>query len=160
MEAVAVPSRRVDTIFDELEAIERQVATRAYELFERRGCRMGHALDDWLAAEQDETWTPAVDLRERDDAYVVKAAVAGVEPDQLDVRVTPDDLLIEADIHHEHAEKERVLACEFAHGKLFKRIHYPQHVDPDKVEATLKNGLLTVTAPITRAARPVEVKEG
>ncbi len=158
MDAVTVPSRRVKTILDELDAMQRRVATRAFELFHRRGSGLGHELDDWLTAEQEETWTPPIDLREVDGQFVLKAAIAGVEPNQIDVRVTPDDLLIEADVHHEHVRPmEKVVVCEFAHGKLFRRVHFPQHVDPDKVQATLKNGLLTVMAPIAEPSRAVEI---
>jgi HSP20 family protein len=157
MDAVTVTSRRVKTILDELDAMQRRVATRAFELFQGRGSG-GHELDDWLAAEQEETWTPPIDLREVDRQFVLKAAIAGVEPNQVDVRVTRDDVLIEADVHHEHARpKEKVVVCEFAHGKLFRRIHFPQHVNPDKVEATLKHGLLTVTAPIVEPSQAVEI---
>lgn len=161
MDAILVPWRRVDTIFDELDAVERQVAARAHDLFERRGGTWGHELEDWLEAEREETWVPPIDLREQESELVLKAAIAGVTPDQLDLRVTPDDLLIEAEVHHEHKPGEQTVhVCEFAHGKLFRRVHFPRPVDPDKVQATFKDGLLTVTAPIREKARPVEIREG
>jgi HSP20 family protein len=158
MDAIVVPWRRVDSILDKVDALERQIAARAYELFERRGGASGRELDDWLVAENLERWTPALALYEQANRFIVKVAIAGVEPEQLDVRVTPDDLLIEADVRHEHGpDKGAVRICEFAPGTLFRRVHFPQRVDPDKVRATLRHGLLLVTAPIAHDARPVEV---
>jgi len=159
-EAIVVPSHRVDTIADELESLRRQVTTRAYDLFERRGGAAGRELDDWLSAER-ETWTPAVALYERDGQFIFQAAVPGVEPDRLDLRVTPDELLIEADVHHEHgADKGTVYLCEFAPGRLVRRVVFPQRIDAARVQATLTHGLLKVTAPLASSSRAVEIGEG
>jgi HSP20 family molecular chaperone IbpA len=149
------------TLLDELQRTHKHIAERAYEIFRSRGAAIGAALDDWLAAERLSVWKPAVEMTEKDNALVIEAAVAGVDPSAIDVQVTPDTLLIKADVtHRHHDDREKVHICEFQPGQLFRAIPLPKEVNADAVVATYRNGLLTVTAPIAAASRPhpVEVR--
>ena len=66
---------------------------------------------------------------------------------------------MKADLHHEHKEKKGdVYACEFASGNLFRSIHLPKKIDPDKVKAEFKNGMLSLKAPVAEEARAKKVK--
>lgn len=68
--------------------------------------------------------------------------------------MTPEDILVKAEVHHEHKEKKgEVYACEFASGSLFRWIHLPKRINPDKVKAEFKNGMLTMKAPVAQEAR-------
>jgi HSP20 family molecular chaperone IbpA len=82
----------------------------------------------------------------------VRAAVAGVDPKDLAVTVTSDDLLIKGNGAHEHrAEMGTVHRCEFSGGTLFRSVHFPAPIVPEKVVAECRNGLLTITAPISQS---------
>jgi HSP20 family protein len=84
--------------------------------------------------------------------------LAGVEPAHLGVRVTPNDLLITADVNHDHEKKAgKPLLCEFAPGPVFRSYRFPHAIDTQKVKADYRNGLLKVTAPLAKGAR-VEVR--
>jgi HSP20 family molecular chaperone IbpA len=74
--------------------------------------------------------------------------------------VTPEDVLIRADVDHEHsAEEGTVHVCEFNGGKLFRSIHFPEKIDPDSVKAEYRNGLLVLKAAIAkRAPQKVDIK--
>ena len=110
-----------------------------------------------LAAERELVWKPAVELRQKDGQFEVLAATPGVEAKDLDVQITPEDLLITADIHHEHtAEEGAVQLCEFKAGKLFRSVHFPEKIDPESVKAEYRNGMLRLTAAVAKAA-PTEV---
>ena len=54
-------------------------------------------------------------------------------------------------------DKGEVHTSEFQSGSLFRSIHFPKKVDPNKVKAEIKNGLLTVVAPIAEEARSRKV---
>jgi len=98
-------------------------------------------------------WKPAIELRRKDGQFEVLVATAGVESKELDVQITPDDLLIKAEIHHRHTpEKGAVQVCEFNSGWLFRSVHFPEKIDPDTATADYRNGLLRVTASIAKPA--------
>lgn len=145
--------RTADSILGEIEQLRRAVRERAYELFRNNGAGIGNALSDWLNAERELVWTPAIELRRSDGHYEVIAATAGVPAKDLEVQSTPEDLLIKANVHHEHTAVEGdVQVCEFKRGHLFRSVHFPEKIDPGSVKAEYKDGLLRVTASIAKAA--------
>ena len=154
--------RRADTVFDELDHLQKAISRRAYDLFRHRGTLWGSPVTDWLAAEQELVWKPSIELRQKDSQIEVLAALPGVEAKDLDVEVTPEDVLIKAERTHEHtAEKGTVHVCEFESGKLFRSIHFPEKIDPESAKAEYRNGMLRLTAAVAKAApvaQQVEVK--
>ncbi|HET9468565.1 MAG TPA: DUF2934 domain-containing protein [Vicinamibacterales bacterium] len=82
-----VKVQKAASFLDRVEAVQRQIAERAYELFNLRGCALGRAVDDRLAAERERVWKPPVELVEKDGEFLVEAAIAGVPPSDLDVQV-------------------------------------------------------------------------
>jgi HSP20 family protein len=110
-------------------------------------------LDDWLRAERELVWRPAVEPRQKDSEIELLAAVAGVAPKDLDVQVTPEDILITAATDHQHETKEgTVHLCEFERGRLFRSIHLPDTIDPDSAKAEYRHGMLRLTAAVAKAA--------
>jgi HSP20 family protein len=153
-----VPTRKSKSIFDEIERMQDRITRRAYEIFSENGGIFGRDIDDWLQAERELVWTPAVELTEKDSEFLLEVAAPGVNSKDLNIEVTADDILIKADVHHEHKEKEgEVHVCEFAHGNLFRSIHLPKKIDPEKVKAEFKNGMLTLKAPVVEEARAKKV---
>jgi len=150
--------RTVDSVLDDVERMQRRVVTRAEEIFRERGHALGHALEDWMKAERETIWRPALEVRRTQDAFVVEAAVAGMDPKQFDLQVTPTQLVLAAHVHHADREQEgEVVLCEFANGPLFRSYTFPEPINPARVSAEYRNGLLCVTAPLARPATKVEV---
>jgi HSP20 family protein len=150
---ILLKTRKAETLLDEIEQIQKRITERAYDVFRSRGAALGGALNDWLAAERQTIWKPQVEVCQKDNQFVIEAALAGVEPRQLDIQVTHDTLLIKADTPHTHPEtKGTVLVCEFQPGQLFRAIRLPAPIDPEAVKAEYRDGLLRVTAAI--AAKP------
>ena len=57
-------------------------------------------------------------------------------------------------MNHAHSERKgTVHICEFRSGKMLRSIHLPKQINPDKVKAEFKNGLLRLTAEIAQEAR-------
>jgi HSP20 family protein len=153
-----IGSRVVDSVLDDIERVQHHIADRAQRIFRERGT-FGDALQDWLRAERETVWRPAIEVVQTNDAYVIEAAVAGVDPKRLDLRVTADELLLTADVHHSAREQEGdVLLCEFATGPLFRTYRFPVPIDPDGVSAECRNGLLRIIAPLARPATKVDIQ--
>jgi len=153
-----VAVRKTESLWNEMERIQERIKRRAYELFLASGGIPGRELENWTAAEREIVWKPALELKEKDKQFEVTVAMAGVDPRDLTIEVTAEDLLIKGETHHEHyEEKGEIYACEFEGGDLFRAIHFPKKISPDKVKAQFKNGLLTLTAPVAEEARARKV---
>jgi HSP20 family protein len=150
--------RKTGTILDELNRLQQRISERAYELFRHRDSQWGDALSDWLNAEHELVWKPAVELRQTDNHFEVLAALPGVSAKDVDVQVTAEAVLIQAENHHQHdANWGTVHACELKAGKAFRSVRFPAPIDPDSVKATYHDGLLQLKASIATDAAPRKV---
>ena len=157
--AETVPIRKTPSIFEEMRQMEDRIMRRAFDVFSGNGGVFGRDLENWLQAERDLVWKPTVELCEKGDAFRLEAAVPGVDPKNIDIEVTPEDILLRGEIAHEHKEeKGTVHICEFDSGEMFRSIHLPKRINPDKVKAEFKNGMLYLTAEIAEEARVKKIK--
>ena len=159
--AANLPIKKTESIFDELKNMQGRITRRAYDIFESNGRAIGRDLEHWLDAERQLVWKPTIELSEKDGTFHVSVAIPGVDPKDLDIEVAPDYLLVKAEVHHEHtSDKGQVHTCEFETGHLFRSIRFPKKVDPSKVKAEFKNGMLYLTAAVAVEAqlRKIEVK--
>lgn len=157
--AETLPIRRAETVFNDLREMEQRIMNRAYDIFLGSGGIFGRDLDNWLAAEKELVWKPAIELEEKNNVFKLAVTVPGVDSKDLDIEVTSDDLLVKAEFRHEHKdEKGKVHACEFVANNLFRAIHFPKKIDPNKVKAEHKNGMLFITAEIAEEGKAKKVK--
>ena len=100
-------------------------------------------------------WSPAVDIAERDDDYVVKVELPGVTKD--DVKITTQDNIITIR-GEKKQEKESKSAnyhrVERAYGSFHRSFTLPGTVKEDKIEASFKDGTLAITLPKAEEAKP------
>ena len=110
------------------------------------------------------TWEPAelgfaLDIYEKDDALVVKGALPGVRPDEVDISVTEDILTIKGETKSEEETKdESYHRRELRYGAFARSIALPTLVNHDKAEATFENGILTITLPKAEEVKPKSIK--
>lgn len=150
-----VALRKTDNLFDEIDQLQRQINERAYDLFCNRAGGYGGALNDWLRAERELIWTPSVEVRQKDGRFEIVAALPGVDVKDVNVRVTPEDVLIKTSVNHEHTSQDgTVHVCEFESGRAFRSIHLPEKIDPDSAKAQYRDGLLHVTAAVAKQVAP------
>jgi len=146
-------------VFDAISEMQNRVMNRAYEIFEQNGYATGRDSENWTQAEREILWKPALELSERDGRFQLEAAISGIEAKDINLEVTPEDIVITADVHHDHKEqKGTVHYCEFQRGKMFRSIRLPKRINPDKVTAEFKNGLLRVTAEVAQEAQARKIK--
>jgi HSP20 family protein len=148
--------RKTESLWDQLQKMEEQITNRAYDIFRGSGSNFGDELQNWLTAEREMIWKPAMEMKEKDDKFEIQMAVAGVDPKDITLEVTENDLLVRGETKSEKKEKDEkgeVYTSEFQSGTLFRNIQFPKRIDPDKVKAGMKNGLLMITAPISPDAK-------
>ena len=144
-----------DSIVDQLEQLHQRIARRAYDLFRSRD-GWGDAFGDWLSAEQELVWKPAVELREHDGTFAIAAAMPGMDAKDISVDITPQEIVIKAATEHRHTEdKGQVHRCEFTAGDVFRSVAFPKAVDATKANAEYQNGMLNITVPIAPEARAI-----
>ncbi len=91
---------------------------------------------------------PAVDIVEKDNAYVVTAELPGMDEKDIEVKLANGGLTIKGVKQEEKEEKRKGYHLHERHFGSFERCFtVPEGVDPDKIEASFKKGLLTVTLP-------------
>src|SRR6184192_968760 len=119
--ADAVSIGRSSSILDEMKEMQDRIMRRAYEIFEQNGSSLGRDLQNWTEAERELVWKPAFELCEKDGRLQLEAAISGVDPKDIDIEVTPEDIVLKADIQHEHNEKKSTVhICEFESGKMYR----------------------------------------
>jgi len=111
----------------------------------------------------EEAWLPAVDVSESEDKITVKAEIPGMEAKDIDISMSGDTLIIKGEKKTEREEKEENYhVVERSYGSFRRAVRLPASVDADKVEATYKNGVLTVILPKKEEVKPkaIEIKAG
>ena len=104
------------------------------------------------------SWTPAVDIHETDDGFVIKAELPGVSKDDISIDVHQNTLTLRGQRTHQSAVKnERYHRVERAHGTFQRSFVLPAMVDHDKVQATYKDGVLELHLPKSEAAKPKRI---
>ena len=146
-------------VFAEIDEVLERIRKRAYELSAVRGFGEGHALDDWLAAEREVCW-PASECIDEQDRYVLEIALAGFEPDEIELTVTPFELIVraahESSLEQKLAEQDQVRWSEFSSNEVFRRFEFPTEILVDAVAADFRNGLLKIAALKAAVASPEE----
>lgn len=111
----------------------------------------------WLAPAGVEAL--AVDMYETPDAIVVKSAVPGIKPEELDISITGDTLTIKGETKTEEEVKEaNYLRRERRYGAFSRSLTIPVPVVADKAEAEFENGVLTLKLPKAEEVKPKAIK--
>ena len=104
-------------------------------------------------------WSPAVDIYETENELVLKADLPDVELKDLDVRVENQTLTIAGERKFEHKDQGKGFhRVERSYGNFARSFAVPNTFDTDKINASFKNGVLTVTLPKKEAAKPRQIK--
>jgi HSP20 family protein len=111
----------------------------------------------WAARAEDSAFVRPlpVDIREEDEAYVLKAFVPGLSAEDLNIQVLDDVLTIEGEYGQHEGE---ALMSELPVGSFRRALRLPAPLDAEKVEAHIENGVLTLRVPKAETARPKAIK--
>ncbi|MCX7589334.1 MAG: Hsp20/alpha crystallin family protein [bacterium] len=90
----------------------------------------------------------AIDVYQTDEDIVIESAIAGVDPEDLDINVTNDSITIKGKRKPLNDKEEKnYLYQECFWGKFSRSIILPQEIDPDRATVHFKNGVLKVRLP-------------
>lgn len=89
-----------------------------------------------------------IDVYETKDDIFVKSIIAGVNPDNLDIHITSDSVSIRGERSRDDSiQDENYFYQECFWGAFSRSVILPTEIDPDKADATLDNGILTIKLP-------------
>jgi HSP20 family protein len=114
-----------------------------------------------LAAEGDRSsivtsnWAPAVDIKEEDERFVLKADIPGVDPKNIQITMDDGVLTIKGERKHESEEKANgYTRVERSYGTFYRRFSLPDTADAERVTAKGKDGVLEVVIPKHEKVQP------
>lgn len=103
--------------------------------------------EDWMANEPSEGQL-TVDVYQTSDDIIIKAMVAGVKPEDLDISISRDMVVIKGKREEsKEAEKDSFYFKELYWGSFTRSILLPQEIEVEEAEASEKHGLLTIKLP-------------
>ena len=148
-------------------AVHDKIRQRAYYLYLKKGRVEGQELEDWLRAEREVLCFPPSELEETKDEYRIKVGVPGFDDYTLQLDVLPHSITVEGTAEKmEVPNDELIHFSEFGEKRLLRQFDLPTCIDPDRITATVDEGILRIvakkatvaTAPVTeevKVARPV-----
>jgi len=155
---VTKPSETLD-VFDRMQELYDSISRRAFEIFEGNGRWFGRDLSDWLQAESELLRPVQLEISETDNALTVKAEVPGFTPKELDIQVDGKRLTVSG--KHETKEestKGKTIYSERRSNEVFRSVLLPVDVDSSKVNATLKDGVLSIELPKAPHSKSIRIE--
>lgn len=112
--------------------------------------------NDWL---EDYEGQLAIDAYQTDDSVVIKAPIAGVRPENLEISITDELVSIKGERREESEIKKDNYLCQECYWGNFSRTYsLPAAVDSEKAQAALRNGILTITIPKLEKSKTKVIK--
>lgn len=136
-----IPFRRTGSpdLFKEMEELTRHF----WEGFPLRDPTIGEGVD----------WTPSLDITETGKTVEVRAELPGMERKDIDITLDGDMLVIKGEKKHETEEKDRSYhRVERSFGSFYRAVRLPNDVKTEEIDATFKDGVLTVNLPKVKGA--------
>ena len=107
----------------------------------------------------ERAWAPAADMYETKDELVIKADLPGMSDKDVQVFITDDLLSLKGQrMEAEDLKPEQYFRAERWGGRVERVFQLPIPVQADKVRASYRDGVLTVTLPKVEAVKPKEIK--
>jgi HSP20 family protein len=147
---------------------EQSTGMRQWPTFGRFGL-MSRFFDDMdrmfggLGLPAHQTFSPRVDVAERDGRLMISADLPGLKTDDVTVEIADDAVIIEGERKYEHEENEEGMhRVERSYGHFRREIPLPDGVNTETAKATFKNGVLEITldAPQGKNRRRLEIEGG
>ncbi len=112
--------------------------------------------DQWIGVDGGAV---ALDVTSTKDELVVRAALPGVKPQDVDITVEAGTLTISGESHEEtRSEGAQQLLTEIRRGSFRRSVSLPSGLEADKATATFDNGILTLRIPRAEAVKPRQIR--
>jgi HSP20 family protein len=101
-------------------------------------------------------FTPRVDIYETENELTLYAEVPGVRPEDVDLHYEQGELTLRARVKP-RTEGKRLLLQEYEEGDFYRAFNIHESIDPNRISAECKNGILAVHLPKAEAAKPRQI---
>jgi len=134
------PAREMMTLRDAMDRLFDDAFTRPFSVSREGG-------SNWSS--------PAIDMYQTDDEVVMKAALPGIKPDEVQINVTGDVLTIRGETKQEAEKQDKSWQIrEHRWGAFERSVRLPTGVIADKAKAEFDNGILTISLPKSEEVKP------
>ncbi len=100
----------------------------------------------------------ALDVKESDEAYVVKATLPGIDPQDVEITYNNKTLTIQGELKSEEEhENERYHMRERYSGKFYRQLRLPFSINEEAIDAKYEHGILTLTLPKSEELKPKKI---
>lgn len=104
-------------------------------------------------------WTPAVDIEEREEHFLVKADLPGVNPKDVEITVENGLLVLKGERSETKESTEKnIKRAERVHGSFYRSFRLPEDVSEEAITASGKNGVLEISIPKNEKKQPLKIK--
>lgn len=111
------------------------------------------------AAQEGPAWKPRLDVTESEEGYLLRLDLPGVAREDLSIEFHDGVLTLagerKSDVDAEHYTH---LCTERRHGRFERAVNLPKDADPQQIEATLRDGVLTVRVAKAEASKPRRIE--
>ena len=115
-------------------------------------------LREWPRPGRAGAFLPAIDVSDDDQSYTITVELPGGKKDDVHVEVHDDMLTIRGEKKSEREEKkERSRYIERSYGSFSRSFSLPPDADPERLEASFKDGVLTIQIPRTQESKPRQI---
>jgi HSP20 family protein len=109
-------------------------------------------------ARQGQLYRPNVDLIEKADELLVLADLPGAKPEQIDIEFENGSLTLHAKVAERRSENATYLLREFGVGDFYRTFRVSEQIDPARISAEYRDGVLYLHLPKSEAAKPRKIK--
>ena len=103
-------------------------------------------------------WTPALDVFETQEKFVITMELPGVSPDDVDISVEDSTLMVRGERKfYSEQQEESFLRIERRFGEFTRSLTLPSTADAESIQASFDQGVLTVEVPKREEAKPRKI---
>ena len=130
--------------------------TTPTSVLEARRRMMKRLIDE--KAENLVTFSIPMNLESNDDGYIITAYVPGLASDEVNIQFNAGVLTIDGEYTELEKDGYEIHMSELPVGKFSRSIEFNNPVNAEKIEASLKDGILTLRVPKAEEAKPKTIK--
>ena len=113
----------------------------------------------WEEALENDPWVaPAADIYETDDQFVLEAFMPGVTKENVKIKLEDGQLIIMGKVDVDSIKERKYILKESESGSYFRKLNISDSIDEEKIDASLKDGLLTVLLPKHSRLKPKTIE--
>lgn len=102
-------------------------------------------------------YSPRFDIVETAEELTLYGDFPGVRPEDLDIRFENQELVVHGKVQPRQGD-ERRFEREYGIGDFYRKFAVSESIDPQKISAELKNGVLTLHLPKSEAVKPRKIQ--